>query len=129
MSGGSNYPWGNHFDATCLNCAESWAGQEFADNDTWLKWTRSDDETRREASITAVTTYPQGVSSTGVWDGSGNVWEWLHDLDASDSDTRPLRGGAWFSVARLARVSSCLRFLPALFDSLAGFRVVVAPVL
>jgi Sulfatase-modifying factor enzyme 1 len=94
MGGSGNYPWGDRFDATCLNCAESWAGQEFADDDAWRKWFGSDTESWREASLTAVTTYPQGVSSTGIWDGSGNAREWLRDSAASGSNTRPLRGGA-----------------------------------
>ena len=129
MGGDNNYPWGDRFDATRLNCAESWAGQEFADDEAWRKWLDSDTESWREASITAVTTYPQGVSSTGIWDVSGNVWEWLRDSDASGSDTRPLRGGAWNVDARHARVSSRGRLHPADFTNVAGFRVVVVPVL
>jgi len=124
MGGGSAYPWGDYFDATRLNCAESWVGREFSE----IKWL-FDIESEREAGITAVTTYPQGVSSTGIWDGSGNVQEWLRDSDASGSDTRPLRGGDWCNIARHARVSHRLRLHPAYFYYGVGFRVVVAPVL
>jgi formylglycine-generating enzyme required for sulfatase activity len=83
--GRGDYPWGTRFDPVRLNCAESWAGRGLSD-DEWRKWIGSDAESWREASTTAVTTYPQGVSKTGVWDGSGNVWEWL-DNPYESSDT------------------------------------------
>jgi formylglycine-generating enzyme required for sulfatase activity len=98
-------------------------------DDEWRKWIVSDAESWREASTTAVTTYPQGASKTGVWDGSGNVWEWMnHPYKSSDTEM-PLRGGAWGRSRRYARVSSRARFHPELFHDLIGLRVVVAPVL
>jgi formylglycine-generating enzyme required for sulfatase activity len=94
-----------------------------------MKWMQSAAEPRSEASTTAVTTYPQGASKTGVWDGSGNVWEWMNHPHESSDTTMPLRGGAWNHDRRSARVS----YRPCLyrdgFTGLIGVRVVVAPVL
>ena len=129
MGGRGNYPWGRRFDARRLNCAESWAGQKFTNNDAWLQWIGSDTESWREAGTTAVTTYPQGASKAGIWDGSGNVWEWMGNPYTRGSDTMALRGGAWDSSARNARVSYRVDARPDDFIGSAGVRVVVAPVL
>jgi hypothetical protein len=64
MGGRGDYPWGQRFAATRLNCEESWKEEMSSTGEFW-----------REVSTTAVTTYPQGVSQAGMWDGSGNVWE------------------------------------------------------
>jgi formylglycine-generating enzyme required for sulfatase activity/energy-coupling factor transporter ATP-binding protein EcfA2 len=128
IGGRGAYPWGARFDPMCLNCAESWAGRRLSE-DEWMKWMQSAAEPRSEASTTAVTTYPQGASKTGVWDGSGNVWEWMNHPHESSDTTMPLRGGAWNHDRRSARVS----YRPCLyrdgFTGLIGVRVVVAPVL
>lgn len=53
---GRTYPWGNEFDKTRLNCAES-----------------------KIEKPTPVTKYLQGVSDYGCFDMAGNVWEWTAD--------------------------------------------------
>ena len=53
---GRIYPWGNKFDKTRLNCAES-----------------------KIEKPTPVAKYPQGISSYGCFDMAGNVWEWTAD--------------------------------------------------
>jgi formylglycine-generating enzyme required for sulfatase activity len=123
-----DYPWGDNFDPTCLNCAEAWVGREFEDDDEWQKWVGSEEESWREASTTAVATYPQGVSAAGVWDGSGNVWEWMGHPYSQDGPEMALRGGGWYRNQRDARVSARSRSVPDYFDDLIGFRLVVAPV-
>src|SRR5262249_50101697 len=96
MGGRGEYPWGQRFAATRLNCEES-----------WKEGISNPEESRQEASTTAVTTYPQGVSQAGMWDGSGNVWEWTNtpytsgepDMVLRDTSGEPdmvLRGGAWY---------------------------------
>ena len=64
-----------------------------------------------------------------MWDGSGNVWEWMNNPYTSGEPDMVLRGGAWYYYARVARVSSRASARPALFTRHAGLRVVVAPVL
>jgi formylglycine-generating enzyme required for sulfatase activity len=51
------YPWGDEWDATRCNSAESGGG-----------------------GTTAVDAYPQGASPYGVLDMAGNVWEWTRSL-------------------------------------------------
>jgi formylglycine-generating enzyme required for sulfatase activity len=128
IGGRGAYPWGARFDPTRLNCAESWTERRFSNHDEWLAWFRSDTESRREASTTAVTTYSQGVSKTGVWDGIGNVWEWM-DNPYAPSDDEMARGGAWNDDHRDARVSTLRRPIPVYFSTDLGVRVVVGPVL
>lgn len=129
MSGRGDYPWGDEFEPTHLNCAEAWAGREFADYEALRRWWNSDEESWRAATTTAVTTYPQGISSAGVWDGSGNVWEWMLDLYDETQGTRALRGGGWDVIRRNARVSYRTLTHPGSFSFANGFRVVVAPVI
>jgi formylglycine-generating enzyme required for sulfatase activity len=129
IGGHGAYPWGARFDPSHLNCAESWAGRRLSSATELHDWVRSDAESSREASTTAVTTYPQGVSKTGVWDASGNVSEWMDNPYAPSSHNMALRGGAWNAHRRRARVSSRNHTHFDNFYSLIGVRVVVGPVL
>ncbi len=126
LGGRGDFPWGDNFDFRNLNCADAWAGRDLSDYDRWKKWV--DSEERREAGLTAVTTYPQGVSQTGVWDGSGNVFEWMINPYKPAGDTMTLRGGSWHSDQGLARVSNRYDDLPDYFNLNLGFRLIVAPV-
>jgi formylglycine-generating enzyme required for sulfatase activity/energy-coupling factor transporter ATP-binding protein EcfA2 len=124
--GDYDYPWGETFDPARLNCADSWAGEDLSDYDDWRKWL--DSASFQEAGLTAVTTYPQGASLAGVWDGSGNVWEWMGNPHEVGGQTIALRGGSWALNQRYARVSSRAHDNPGYFFNLYGFRCVVAPV-
>jgi formylglycine-generating enzyme required for sulfatase activity len=53
---GRIYPWGNEFDKTKLNCAES-----------------------KIEKPTPVTRFPDGISGYECFDMAGNVWEWTAD--------------------------------------------------
>jgi formylglycine-generating enzyme required for sulfatase activity len=125
MGSRGEYSWGDDFTSACLNCADSWAGRDLSDDQEWRKWRESDEG--RESGLTAVTTYPQGVSPTGVWDGSGNVWEWMGEI--GEDGWVPLRGGSWASYRRYARVSYRNLSRPGNCDDSNGFRLVIAPVL
>ncbi len=86
-SDGRAYPWGNNFDQSRCNTGKS-----------NLKQT------------TPVCGYPDGASSYGVLDMSGNVWEWCLNEYQTPKNTntvsnidRAVRGGSWnldFSFAR-----------------------------
>ena len=60
-------------------------------------------------------------NTLGIYDMSGNVWEWC--WTASDSD-RVFRGGSYDYYVSLCAVSYCHSDYPALSDNDLGFRVV-----
>ncbi|NWF68367.1 MAG: SUMF1/EgtB/PvdO family nonheme iron enzyme [Chloroflexi bacterium] len=106
------YPWGGHYDKKRCNTFESGI-----------------------AKTTPVTHYSDGVSAFGVWDMSGNVWEWClskwndhfvfpEDNDPEGEDLRIVRGGSWFNLHSFARTASRYRLSPYYGDVFQGFRLV-----
>ena len=122
------YPWGDTFDATRCNVAESGF-----------------------RGTTPVGIYRDGASRYGCLDMAGNVWEWTRSLwgtewqkpdfgypydpsdakrettDAADEVLRVVRGGSWDALRRDARCASRLRNPPELRYDFLGFRVVLRP--
>ncbi len=101
-AGKATYPWGDAFDPALANTKESNLGQ-----------------------TTPVHMYPGGQTKEGVWDMSGNVWEWTADVD---TDGWPwLKGGAWYwSSDRAAAAARDYRG-PNYGNDSIGFRCVVVP--
>jgi iron(II)-dependent oxidoreductase len=93
---GRQYPWGNEFDAS--------------------KVTYNDRGTR------SVSLNPEGKSPEGIYDLSGNVWEWTDtwygEIDFTDpknpkfpdkGEYLVLRGGSWGHYGSPAYLSSAIR--------------------
>jgi len=127
--GGQIYPWGNDFDAEKANTAET-----------------------QISDPSAVGCFPAGAN--GLFDMSGNVWEWTRSLWGKDWDKpsykypyepkdkerekleaereirRVLRGGSFYSESGLARCAYRNWYNPDYRGWSLGFRVVVvSPVL
>jgi len=100
---GREYPWGDAFEPFRANTFE--------------------DGPRR---TTAVCTYAQGVSPAGVWDMSGNVWEWTCSPWSQNNRSPVVRGGSWNNSRRGVRCAYRVRFDPGAFINVFGFRVVVS---
>ncbi|MBO5961187.1 MAG: SUMF1/EgtB/PvdO family nonheme iron enzyme [Paludibacteraceae bacterium] len=89
-------------------------------------------------------THPCGTkraNSLGIYDMSGNVWEWCKDwysssylsydtnnpVGPSSGSDRVYRGGSWYSSASYCRVAIRHSYSPGNRDSYLGFRVVLLP--
>lgn len=74
---------------------------------------------------TPVDKYPNGKSPYGLWDCSGNVWEWCENVYQAKGSTRVLRGGA-FNISRdYVRCADRSYSNPFNLNNLRGFRVCV----
>lgn len=125
---GREWPWGNDWDETKCNTDESGL------NDT-----------------SPVGMFPDGASTYGCLDMSGNVWEWTLSLwgtkwqepsfkypydardgrenyDAGDDVLRVLRGGSFGYDRDLARCAARYGLRPLSRFRDYGFRLVVAPI-
>ncbi|MDD2913880.1 MAG: formylglycine-generating enzyme family protein [Gallionella sp.] len=99
-----------------------------------------DDPTKRAPGNSNMITNPAGrkqANAFGLYDMSGNVWEWVEDnyhdnyngapADGSawqgDSTKRVLRGGSWFYGPSYARSTRRLMDAPELHNDSVGFRL------
>ena len=100
---GRVYPWGDNFASEFANTSESGS-----------------------IRTTVICTYPQGISSFGVQDLSGNVFEWTDSWSDKEKKFRVLRGGSWLDLSRFARSASRDWYNPGSSNDDIGFRVVVS---
>ncbi|MBI9045569.1 MAG: SUMF1/EgtB/PvdO family nonheme iron enzyme [Anaerolineaceae bacterium] len=84
----------------------------------------------------AVGLYPSGISETGVFDMSGNVWEWClncyedpKNIDFNRDDRRVLRGGSWYHWGSYAHTDMRSRYYPDHRYNAGGFRICCAKIL
>jgi serine/threonine-protein kinase len=123
------YPWGNDFDGTRVN---------FCDKNCGASWrnTAFDDAAARTVNVGA---YAQGVSPFGLFEMSGNVWEWVNDFydfrgyyrfptanppgaQPGDPPNHVIRGGSWLDTLERVRASARDQRLADSRDNVTGFR-------
>ncbi len=102
-SGGRKYSWEGAFDSRHANTRECALGQP-----------------------TPVHMYPAGATPEGVWDLTGNVWEWT--ADSEEEPWYTLAGGAFWNDAGGVGAAARGRNVRYGWGDLVGFRVVVAPI-
>lgn len=116
---GNIYPWGNEFDKSRCNSAES------GKRDTM-----------------PVNAFPNGASPYGCEQMAGNVWEWTHTLfekypyapdprrenENDKSGSRVLRGGSFLSYRQFVRSARRNGDYPDYRNDDFGFRVCLAPI-
>lgn len=116
MDRGWTYPWGNR---TGPERANSWEGHVLRPN--------------------PVGAYPGGATPEGIYDLSGNVWEWTTSLyqpypyraddgrnNIEAEGKRVVRGGSWNYAHWFARCACRYWYTPFYFNCKLGFRVVVS---
>ncbi len=89
---GRIFPWGNEFDVNKANTPQRWA------------------RLQQEGDTLPVGSLPEGASPYGVYDMSGNVWEWTaswyqpypgntHPNENYGEKYKTLKGGSWFDCS------------------------------
>ncbi len=115
------FPWGS---GPLRANAGNYAGTESAVNmpPEWTVLTGYHDGAERTAPAPGY-----GPNSLGIFDLSGNVWEWCQDRFNKTTNWRVLRGGAW-TTSRRQELSLSFRkgFDPNFRHDDIGFRCVIA---
>jgi formylglycine-generating enzyme required for sulfatase activity len=117
---GREYPWGDAWDRTRVNCADWWARRDI---DELSRWWESGERKEANPSPTAVVAFPEGANPAELRDGAGNIWEWTGPW-YREGEWRALCGGCWDSRGRRVRCASRFGVHPGYFSSAVGFRVV-----
>jgi formylglycine-generating enzyme required for sulfatase activity len=112
---------------------QQYCGSDNVDKVAWYSASADDEGGKSTAQVAG-----KEPNAFGLYDMSGNVWEWVADsyhnsykgapTDArswqSDGKLRVLRGGSWFNQSSSVRAASRHKEVPIFRSRFAGFRVV-----
>jgi eukaryotic-like serine/threonine-protein kinase len=126
---GRIYPWGNSFVGINVNFCDSNCSKEGAN-------THFDDG---YADTAPIDYYTDGVSSYGIFNLAGNVWEWVADwygetyyansqyynpTGPNSGQARVARGGSWNDFGDVVRALNRNWVRATFFNNVLGFRCV-----
>jgi formylglycine-generating enzyme required for sulfatase activity/DNA-binding SARP family transcriptional activator/energy-coupling factor transporter ATP-binding protein EcfA2 len=112
-SEGREYAWGNDYDLDKFNSAAFWNRD---DGNDWVKDTNV-------SSTTIVSQFPEGRTPDGIYDLTGNVWEWTASWYDDEKVKRVVRGASWGDQRK--KVPCVYRdwLSPVDYVNVIGFRV------
>tara|TARA_B100000315_G_C14586127_1_gene593109 strand:+ start:739 stop:1866 length:1128 start_codon:yes stop_codon:yes gene_type:complete len=136
------YTWGNEWDRNRSNNASYQADRELVRLEWWQRWWLREGIVLQEkeglaALQTTVGNFESGVSPYGVYDMSGNVWEWGRDWFAEDTYLqvqrknpvgppnglqKVVRGGSYMDPRNRLRVAARIKVEPSGRRPNIGFR-------
>ncbi|MBI3354431.1 MAG: SUMF1/EgtB/PvdO family nonheme iron enzyme, partial [Nitrospirae bacterium] len=115
------FPWGNEFDKAKANTAASELGGEARVGSYKEETTAS----LFPGGTVPVGSLDKGVSPYGVYDMSGNVWEWTDTWYDKEKGLKVLKGGSWIAPPISARSAVRLADNPFVMSNDYGFRCVL----
>jgi formylglycine-generating enzyme required for sulfatase activity len=110
-----------------------YSGSNTVDSVAWYYFNSGTNRDNNNPHAHAVGTTTKRGNELGIYDMSGNVWEWCSSgwranysyNDASEDDSyRVLRGGCWNDGKLNSRVAYRLHYAPGTYSYTFGFRVV-----
>ena len=115
---GRIYPWGNEFDRLMCNSYESGLGGSARVG----QFAQETSGSTVFGGTTEVDKYNDGKSPYGLYDMSGNVWEWTDTLYNQEKELRVLKGGSWLTPPISTRSAVRLGESPDMESNDYGFR-------